>query len=216
MWEHAGLICFILDPHRSVLPTKLLHSTPDRSSWSAQCVGMVPATTEAFRSTISSSGPANVPSLHVCCVGHPPAATSVYLLLPPGACKHYLPAHALDGNKHGHAISLLLPSLITSITRLRHGTEFFMIVGTLDQVSFQGIPSQCLVIPLFRSLHATRRSCKVQPSSLCLQGEQSTEQLAQGPLQLMCFPVTNSLHTGLYEGTSVCCLGLTLIAPVSH
>lgn len=32
MWEHARLICFILDAHRSVVPTKLLHSTSDRST----------------------------------------------------------------------------------------------------------------------------------------------------------------------------------------
>lgn len=32
MWEHARLICFILDAHRSAVPTKLLHSTSDRAT----------------------------------------------------------------------------------------------------------------------------------------------------------------------------------------
>lgn len=83
MWEHAGLICFILDAHRSVLPTKLLHSTIRPVKWSAQCVGIVPATTEASGLLSRPALQPNVPSLHVCCVGHPPGATSVYLLLPP-------------------------------------------------------------------------------------------------------------------------------------
>lgn len=175
MWEHAGLICFILDPHRSVLPTKLLHSTPDRSSGLHNALAWYrPRQKLPFYYLVRWSSQRTVSACLLC---RPSSSRHVSLLAfaPRGACKHYLPAHALDGNKHGHAISLLLPSLITSITRLRHGTEFFMIVDTLDQVSFQGIQSHCLVIPLSRSLHATRRSCRVQPSSLCLQGEQSTE-----------------------------------------
>lgn len=165
MWEHAGLICFILDAHRSVLPTRLLHPYIRPVNPPAQCVGIVPATTEA---SVLLSRPALQPTgrlLHVCCVGHPPAATSVYLLLPRGACKHYLSAHALDGNKHGHAISVLLPSLITSITRLRHDTEFSMVVDLLNQVSFQVVPT---VGSLVTRPLPTSTFCKVQPSSSIL------------------------------------------------
>lgn len=63
MWEHAGLICFILDAHRSVLPTKLLHSTTRPVKWSAQCVGIVPATTEA---SVLLSHPALQPTSRLC------------------------------------------------------------------------------------------------------------------------------------------------------
>lgn len=105
---------------------------------SAQCVGIVPATTEA---SVLLSRPAFQPtyrpSLHVCCVGHPQVPRQCTCFCPRGACKHYLSAYTLHGNKRRHAISLLLHSLITSIIRLRHGTEFSVIVDSLNQISFK-------------------------------------------------------------------------------
>lgn len=139
MWEHAGLICFILNAHRSVLPTKLLHSISDRSSGLHNALALyrprqklpfyylIRRSSQHYRLCMSVvSAILQVPRQCTC-------------FCPRGACKHYLSAHTLDGNKHGRAISLLLPSLITSITRLRHGTAFSMIVDTLNQVSLQGI-----------------------------------------------------------------------------
>lgn len=170
MWEHAGLICFILDAHRSVLPTKLLHSTSDRSSGLHNALALYrPRQKLPFYYLVRRSSQRTVSACLLC---RPSSCrhVSVLAFAPRGACKHYLSAHALDGNKHGHAISLLLPSVITSISRLRHGTGFSMMVDTLNQVSFQGIHPHCPVL-LTRSLHATSRSCKVQPLSLCLQGE---------------------------------------------
>lgn len=75
----------------------------------------------------------------VSAIPQPPRQSTCFC--PRGACKHYLSAHALDGNKHGHAISVLLPSLVTSIARLRHDTEFSMVVDLLNQVSFQVVPT---------------------------------------------------------------------------
>lgn len=170
MWEHAGLICFILDAHRSVLPTKLLHSTSDRSSGLHNALALYrPRQKLPFYYLLRR--PSQRP-VSACLLCRPSSSrhVSVLAFAPAELANTISQPNALDGNKHGRAISLLLPSLITSITRLRHGTEFSMIVDTLNQVSFQGIHPHCLVL-LSRSLHATSSSCNVQPSSLCQQGK---------------------------------------------
>jgi hypothetical protein len=83
MGEHARLICFILDAHRSVVPTKFLHSTSDRSTGLHNALALYRPRQELplyYLARRPSQSPAQCrlpSSLHACCVGHPQVATSV-------------------------------------------------------------------------------------------------------------------------------------------
>ena len=120
MWERAGLICFILDAHRSVLPTKLLHPTSDRSTCLHNALALYrPRQKLPFNYLVRRPSQRTV-SACLLCRPSSMVPRQCPCFCPLGACKRYLSAHSVDGNRHGHAISLLLPSLITSINRLRY------------------------------------------------------------------------------------------------